>query len=138
MTNFQLFSRHSDTKFQRRLWDFWVKSREKTDHSPLDIVSICSLCKFHFCNSVTEKALGIWRRCKIKVLFLKTGRTKKTAKKMEKSHEAKKFALQFHICCANFRKIDPETKKANLSADSFIENGWMLFHRKRFFFRFLS
>ena len=48
----------------------------------------------------------------MKVLFLKIGRTKKTVKKTKNSHEAKKFALQFHICCANFKKIDPETKKS--------------------------
>ena len=49
--------------------------------------------------------------------FLKISRTKKTAKKTKKTHEAKHFALQFYICCANFRKIDPETKKSKKKRD---------------------
>ena len=55
--------------------------------------------------------------------FLKISRTKKTAKKTKKTHEAKHFALQFYICCANFRKIDPETKKSKRKGDGPLNEG---------------
>ena len=59
MTNFQLLFPSILYQITTTIVEMLGKISDKMKCGPLDKVYICSLCKFHLCNSVTEKALGI-------------------------------------------------------------------------------
>ena len=85
---------------------------------PIDIVFICSLCKFHFCNS-HRKRLRDLKKLQNKSVIPKNQPHKENGKENEKITEDNKLARSISHMLCKFQKDRSRNKKVKFIARRF-------------------